>query len=102
MDENAEQRLRIRAALRGPEAFNFERMREAESLVHEEPCGPYVLQVKGGLGSFSVGTSAELLQDGKVLRQTYVSSWVYSGREVALEQARAWAREILGDIAGPV
>jgi hypothetical protein len=97
MDET-ERGLRKRAAFRGSEAFNLGRMRQADSLQHEEPCGAYVLRVKGGLGSFSVGTLAELLQDGKTVHRAYVVSWVYCGREAALTRAREWAREMVGDV----
>jgi hypothetical protein len=99
MGESIEQKLQARAVRNGPEAFSRSRMLEAEALIHEEPFGNCVLRVHGGLGSFSVGTSAALLRDGEEIHHTFrVRSWVYFGRDGAVEDARDWARAMLGDV----
>ena len=92
----SERQLQERAIIEGPEAFSVARISAANSLIHEELFGPYILRVRGGLGSFSVGTSAALLYDGKTVHHTFkIASWVWLGEQLALQGARIWAGAIL-------
>ncbi len=99
----AEDKLRSRAIRNGPEAFSRDRIAEANELIHEERYRDCSLVVHGGLGSFSVGTSARLSRDDGAVFHTFgVSSWVYDGKDAAIESARAWARRILDEPSGDV
>lgn len=87
-----ESKLHRRAISKGPEAFSRKRIQEADKLRHRERIGPYTLVVQGGLGAFSMGTSATLSKGKKVIKHTFVlPSWVYDGRETAIRAARNWA-----------
>lgn len=91
---NVEMELAERALSNGPEAMNLSRVRLAAALRHEEPVGEFTLKVYGGLGSFSVGSRADLLCNGLMWASTYeLSSWVYLGKEITLTEARAWASD---------
>jgi hypothetical protein len=92
---NAEERLKTRAISNGPEAFNINRVRLANELTHMEPFRDYVLLVRGGIGSFSIGTIVDLMRDGKSLISSYATaSWVWEGKEEALRTARISAHSM--------
>jgi hypothetical protein len=92
----AEERLKTRAVTRGPEAFSLHRIRVADALVHTESSGAYILEVRGGIGSFSIGTHARLIRDGKTVHATFeIPSWVWLSEQAAIDGARAWARAIV-------
>ena len=78
------------------------RNRRATALCHDEQIDGYTLQVRGVVCSFILGTAASLTREGKECSNTYgcIPSWVWCGKDAAIEAARSWARQTIARIYG--